>query len=74
MGAGDMEDGRSAQVERLIRYAVRAGAFRAGARTYPQAAETMLAAAQVNSERVRRAAEQIAMARGCSLGANRTGG
>jgi hypothetical protein len=61
-------------VGKMIGYAVRAGAFRAGARTYPEAAETMLAAAQVNSAKVAALAYQIAMARGCSLGANRTGG
>ena len=69
-----MEDGQSAQLERLIGYAVRAGAFRAAARDYVDAAPTFLAAAQVNSERVRRAAEQISMAGRANVRANRTGG
>lgn len=62
------------EVEKLIGYAVRAGAFRAAARDYPQASATFMAAAAVNSERVRRAAEQIAMAGRANVRATRMGG
>lgn len=54
-----MEDG-GRTVERMIHFAVRAGAFRAGARRFPEARETMLAAADLNSARVAALADQIA--------------
>ena len=46
-------------VAKAIFHAVRAGAFRAGARTYPEAAETMLAAAEINSARVQAALSEF---------------
>jgi hypothetical protein len=49
-------------VQRLIELAVRAGAFRAGARRLPEARETFIAAADLNSARVAALADRIAMA------------
>lgn len=50
-------------IRKAIDFSVRAGAFRAGARQYPDAALTMLAAAEINSARSK-AALTNAMARG----------
>lgn len=49
-------------VERLVFLAVRAGAFRAAARDYPEAAETFTAAADLNSARAATLADTIAKA------------
>ena len=59
------------QVERLIFHAVRAVDFRLAAIVYPESAATFERAAAVNSARTSRLADQIAMARGCSLGFDR---
>lgn len=56
-----MEDG-GRTVERMIHFAVRAGAFRRAAAQYKDAAETFMAAADVNSARVAALADRIAMA------------
>jgi len=45
-------------IEKAVEFAIRAGAFSAAARDFPQAAETFLAAADVNSARSKRALEQ----------------
>jgi hypothetical protein len=68
-----MEDGRSAQVERLIGYAVRAGAFRAAARDYIDARATFEAAAGVNSAKVAALAYQIATTGPCRVSSDRMG-
>lgn len=60
--------GGTSPVQRLIEKAVRAGAFSVAARQYPDARETFLAAADVNSERVRALADEIATTRGGNLG------
>ena len=59
-----MEARRKTQVEQMIFYAVRAGAFRAAARVYLDAAATFEAAAAINSAKARGLADRIAMA-GC---------
>lgn len=51
-------DGR---VQQLIEKAILAGAFSVAARRYPDVAEVYRAAADVNSARVARLADQIAM-------------
>lgn len=57
-----MEGRTSAQVLRMIDHAVRAGAFRAGARNYPQASATFMAAAELNSAKAATLASAIATA------------
>jgi hypothetical protein len=49
-------------VERMIHFAVRAGAYRRAATQFPESAATFMAAAQVNSARVAALADRIAMA------------
>lgn len=48
-------------LERMIAYAVRAGAFRAAARDYPDVSGTYQAAADINSAKAATLAGQIAM-------------
>jgi hypothetical protein len=53
-------DGR---VVLMIEKAIRAGAFRVAARRYPDAAETLMRAADVNSAKVRALAEKLCSGR-----------
>lgn len=68
-----MGDGQT-NVERLIFHAVRAGAFRAAARQFKDAAPTFEAAADVNSAKACRLADEIAKPGPCRASGVRIGG
>lgn len=56
-------EGHSA-VERAIEFAVRAAAFRQAAKSFPRAAETMVAAAAVNSAKCKIALRDVVAGHG----------
>jgi Holliday junction resolvase len=62
------------ELERLIAYAARAGGFRATARKFPDAAETFMAAAELNSAKAATLAAEIAMAGPGKVPSDRIGG
>lgn len=55
----DMEVGRNGLIDRMIAHGVRAGALRAGARRYPEAAKGLSRAADFHSAKVGLFADEI---------------